>query len=133
MKHIGIVACLIFSTGTAFGQQYVISTIAGGAPPPTPTTTISPLTGGINGGVAVDTAGNVYFTYLFCVFKVDRNGTVTRIAGNSRAGYSGDGGLATNAMLSYPSDLAVDGVGNIYIADGAYVLPQLEMERAFRR
>jgi hypothetical protein len=42
-------------------------------------------------GVAVDAAGNVYFNSLNCVFKLDRRGFLTRVAGTSYAGYSGDG------------------------------------------
>jgi hypothetical protein len=43
-------------------------------------------------------------------------GIITTIAGNGGAGYNGDG-LATGAALSYPSGVAVDGVGNVYIGD----------------
>src|ERR1035438_2408657 len=42
---------------------------------------------------------------------------VTRVAGNSRRGYSGDGGLATSAQLNYPIGVAVDGAGNMFFAD----------------
>ena len=64
-----------------------------------------------------DAAGNVYFTSLHSVFKVDPNGVLTRIAGNGRAGNSGDQGLATAAQLSYPLGMALDGGGNLYVAD----------------
>ncbi|MEK7477112.1 MAG: hypothetical protein AAB152_15915, partial [Candidatus Coatesbacteria bacterium] len=39
------------------------------------------------------------------------------VAGTGVAGYTGDGGLATSAQLQNPSDVAVDGSGNLYIAD----------------
>src|SRR5262249_48624125 len=50
------------------------------------------------------------------------DGTITTIAGNGSSGYSGDGGLATDAQLgsqlNYPVALAADSSGNLYIADG---------------
>lgn len=49
--------------------------------------------------------------------KIDPAGTITTIAGNGTAGYSGDGGPATAASLYAPSSVAADATGNIYIAD----------------
>jgi hypothetical protein len=43
--------------------------------------------------------------------------TISTVAGNGSAGYSGDGGLATAATLNGPSSLAFDASGNMYIAD----------------
>jgi len=43
--------------------------------------------------------------------------TITTVAGNGTAGYSGDGGPATAAMLNAPGEVAVDSAGNLYIAD----------------
>jgi uncharacterized protein (TIGR03437 family) len=97
-------------------QQYIISTYAGGAPPPTPVAGVQASIGGPQ-AVAVDSAGNVYFTSDNCVLKLDSTGTLTRVAGTSRLGYSGDGGQATSAQFANPTGVAVDAAGDLYIAD----------------
>jgi sugar lactone lactonase YvrE len=53
------------------------------------------------------------------VRKVDPHGTITTVAGTGEAGFSGDGGPATKARLDFPSAVAVDREGNLYIADGS--------------
>src|SRR5690348_8706583 len=77
----------------AVGQQYVISTIAGGVPTPTPAPGLSLSVGTIY-GIAAGLSGDVYFANSDqnSVFRLEPTGTVTRVAGNSRVGYSGDGG-----------------------------------------
>jgi sugar lactone lactonase YvrE len=72
---------------------------------------------GTPGAVAVDSDGNLYFTSGSCVLRVDARGMLTRAAGNSASGYSGDGGPAAAAQLSAPSGLAVDRGGDVFIAD----------------
>jgi uncharacterized protein (TIGR03437 family) len=69
-------------------------------------------------GVAIDPAGNLYIAdaYNNRIRKVS-GGTITTVAGNGVAGFAGDGGPATSAQLYYPSDVAVDSAGNLYIAD----------------
>jgi uncharacterized protein (TIGR03437 family) len=71
-------------------------------------------------GMAIDSSGNLYIAdSVNCVIRmVDPTGVISTIAGNHSlgAGYSGDGGLATNAQLYFPSGVAASG-GNIYIAD----------------
>ena len=76
--------------------------------------------------VAVDEAGNVYIAdrWNSRIRKVDSTGTITTIAGTGRTsqgvgkdGFSGDGGPAVEAHLNYPEGVAVDGAGNVYIAD----------------
>jgi uncharacterized protein (TIGR03437 family) len=112
---------LLFSAAL-WGQQYVISTIAGGIPAPTPVAAVKASIGD-PARVAVDAAGNVYFSSLHSVFKVDGSGTLTRIAGTGQPGYSGDGSAATNALLSVPMGIVVDGAGSVYVADlGASVV-----------
>ena len=107
---------LLAGASIALAQQYSISTVAGGAPPATPAAAAS-ISMGQPGRVALDASGNLYFSASNCVFKIGSTGTVTLIAGNSRAGFSGDGGLAVNAQLNAPQGIAFDPNGNIYIAD----------------
>ena len=101
---------------TSWAQQYVISTVAGGSPLPTPVAAAAVPLGQIL-GVATDTAGNVYFSASNCVFKLDQSGNLTRAAGTARAGYSGDGGPATSAQLNSPGSIALDSGGDIFVAD----------------
>jgi sugar lactone lactonase YvrE len=70
--------------------------------------------------VRVDSAGNLYIAdpYNMRVRKVwAATHVITTIAGNGTAGYSGDNGPATSAELYWPYGVAVDSVGNVYIAD----------------
>jgi sugar lactone lactonase YvrE/pimeloyl-ACP methyl ester carboxylesterase len=69
-------------------------------------------------GITVDATGNVFIVDMYGgVRKVTGDGLITTIAGNIYNGYSGDGGLATSARFFWPRDVAVDTLGNIYIAD----------------
>jgi sugar lactone lactonase YvrE len=73
-------------------------------------------------GVAVDGSGNVFIaeTYSMCIRRVAAGtGVITTVAGAGGGvyGFSGDGGPATSALLDYPSGVAVDASGNLYIAD----------------
>lgn len=72
-------------------------------------------------GVAADRAGNVYFSALYSVFKLDQSGVLTRVAGNLTAGYSGDGGPATSAQLSSLWGIVLDTAGVLFIADGSRI------------
>ena len=98
-------------------QSYVINTVAGasfvgdGGP-----ATLAEL--GRPAGVAVDSAGNLYISERGPnrIRKVDTSGTITTFAGGM-LGSSGDGGPATAAGFNSPGGVAVDGAGNVYIAD----------------
>ena len=121
--------CLILGAvalETALAQTYSISTYAGGGPPPTPAAGVD-IAIGTPLGIASDQSGNAYFASLNCVFKVDRTGVVTRIAGTARAGFSGDGGAAVAAQLSNPWAVTMDGIGNVYVADfGNYRIRRID-------
>ncbi|MBI4746870.1 MAG: IPT/TIG domain-containing protein [Acidobacteria bacterium] len=75
--------------------------------------------------VAVDGAGNIYFSEGETVFGVPsrirridaQSGILTTVAGTGIPGFSGDGGAAFNAQLNEPEDLAIDRDGNLFICD----------------
>ncbi|MGA2577247.1 MAG: IPT/TIG domain-containing protein [Bryobacteraceae bacterium] len=70
-------------------------------------------------GLAVDAAGNIYLADQNnnVVRKVDTLGVITTFAGTGTAGYSGDGGQATQAELSGPLGVCVAPNGGIYVND----------------
>ena len=98
------------------------------------TTPATEISIGPPGAITTDSLGNVFFSSPNLVLKLDTHGNLARVAGNVTAGYSGDGGPATQALLSFPASypemvqdpidfspliagLAVDTFGNLYIAD----------------
>ena len=91
---------------------------------PTPTNHVivrlaSPATGGAVDAVAVDASGVVYMLARsqHQVFRRTVLGVITPYAGTGANGFSGDGGPATAAALDDPTGLAVNGAGELYIAD----------------
>jgi uncharacterized protein (TIGR03437 family) len=103
----------------------LITTVAGGGPgadssaeaegeggPATATHLQAPVS------VTVDSADNFYVAEAngYRIRKVS-NGVITTLAGHGGPGFSGDNGLATGAQLGFPYGVAVDSVGNVYIAD----------------
>src|SRR5215471_6068097 len=114
-------------SGIAVAQQYMISTLAGG-PGAVPTQLERGQSLEWPVALTVDRNGVVYFSSarFNSVFKLNGNGTVTRVAGSSRTGFSGDGGPARSATLSLdlvgatsPGGLALDTAGNLFVADSA--------------
>lgn len=67
----------------------------------------------------VDGEGRVYFadSYNHVVLRIESDGTLTRVAGVGRPGWSGDGGPAERAALNQPYDVRLDPAGGFYIAD----------------
>jgi uncharacterized protein (TIGR03437 family) len=70
-------------------------------------------------GLALDQKGNLYIADqgCHCIRVIDSAGIIRTIAGTGRPGYSGDNGAATAAQFNLPQKMAVDGSGNLYIAD----------------
>lgn len=71
-------------------------------------------------GAAVDTHGNLFFSdHNNCVVReITTAGVINTVAGVAgQCAYSGDNDAATSAHLSFPQGVAIDGSGNLYIAD----------------
>lgn len=72
-------------------------------------------------GLAINAAGDIFIsdTNNHVIRKIDHaTGIINVYAGKPGVtGYSGDGGLATQATLNYPKGIAVDAAGNLFIAD----------------
>ena len=68
-----------------------------------------------------DASDNLYFcdslNHRVRKIAADDSRTITTVAGLGSAGNADNGGLAVNAQLHYPSSVALDSTGNIYIAD----------------
>jgi sugar lactone lactonase YvrE len=70
-------------------------------------------------GIAIDASGNLYVADSGnnVVRKINTSGIITTFAGTGAPGYAGDGGPATAANLTAPMSVAIDGAGNLLIAD----------------
>ena len=70
-------------------------------------------------GVALDATGNLYIADRFnnLIQRLSTSGTATAVAGNGTVHFSGDGGAAVNALLNNVTSVAVDALGNLFIAD----------------
>jgi hypothetical protein len=80
---------------------------------------------GCPAGLALDSSNNLYISDAFSatVREVDAaTGTIHTIAGTpGQFGHAGDGGPGTSSLLTYPTGLALDGQGNLFIEDQGYL------------
>jgi len=116
-----LLSFIFVSCGSAVQSQSrgtLPSQIIGESSPPIAATAVSIVD---IGSLARDRMGNLYIGAANCVFKVDLRGTISRIAGIGISDETGDGGLALNAQIGTPSDLAVDDSGNIYLSEGSQI------------
>ena len=95
----------------------VVSTLAGSGTPGYTDGTGTSAKFSSPTGVAVDGAGNVYVADLsnHRIRKITALGVVSTLAGSGASGYTD--GTGTSAKFSYPNGVAVDGAGNVYVAD----------------
>ena len=112
---------LIIGLISFWGKAQIITTIAGNGTPGykgdggfAPSAELDYPT-----GVCIDTSGNIYIADQgnYVIRKVNPSGIITTVAGNGKAGYSGDGGDAKLAEFNYIMGMCVDISGNIYLAD----------------
>ena len=116
-----LLLCVFALAGGAQPYSYRISTIAGSGAvvftgeggPATQARLVNPE------AVARDAAGNIYVvdSFLNAVFRINTSGVINRIAGTGETGSGGDGAAATAAQFNFPTGVAVDASGNIYVAD----------------
>jgi hypothetical protein len=116
-----VLAAGVAFTAGAWGQQYLINTIAGNGTdgstgdggPASASEVSSPSS------IAIDASGKIYFADggVYRVRVISPSGTISTLAGNGTPGFTGDGAAATSAELGGPSGVAVDAQGNVYIAD----------------
>ncbi len=101
------------------GTDGIMTTIAGGSGlgssgdggPATAATLTAPT------GVALDSAGNLYFSDTYRIREITKDGIIHTVTGTGISNFNGDQGPASLAGISAPTGVATDAFGNVYIAD----------------
>ncbi|MCH7644377.1 MAG: SMP-30/gluconolactonase/LRE family protein [Myxococcales bacterium] len=106
----------VWSMSSGATGEPVIDTVAGGGPNNLPALSANL---GAPRSVTVDADGNLFIAAVgkSRVFRVDGSGQLIVVAGNGTRGFSGDGDLAATAGMDFPSGVALDANGNLFIAD----------------
>ncbi|MBI4468828.1 MAG: hypothetical protein HY650_05830 [Acidobacteria bacterium] len=107
------------SVSPAQGTATIVTTVAGGGAGDMLPATAASLSN--PNAIAFDAMGNAFIadTDHHRIRKIETDGTMTTIAGTGTLGFGGDGMAAAMALLNGPRGVAVDGMGNIFIADSA--------------
>src|SRR5689334_13736990 len=115
---IRVFSLILFIPLLALSQSQAITTYVGPSLPNSGSRADT-QTIGVPQGVASDGAGGFYVASSTQnrIYRVAADGTLTVIAGNGIPGFSGDGGPASSAQMSYVHGVAADNTGNVFIAD----------------
>jgi uncharacterized protein (TIGR03437 family) len=111
----------------SLNAQLIVDTYAGGMIPSGVPAQNVPL--GTISGIAWDPSGNIVFcdTTYNVIRRVQTNGILETIAGTGVTGFAGDGGLATVALINFPSSPQYDASGNLYFFDsGNYRIRRID-------
>ncbi len=125
---INLIACfIIFSITMLKSQTYMVNTITGNSVTPGYSGDGGPAIAATFSNISsaiTDMSGNIYISdeLSHCIRKINQStGIITTIAGNGTQGYTGDGGPASLATLSYPLSLVLNPAGNaILFVDQSY-------------
>ena len=122
-----LIALSLFAAIASYSQSLTFDTLAGSPPLGSTDGTASAAHFANPWGVAADTAGNLYVadTDNHTVRKISSGGIVSTFAGMPGISGSADGS-GTNALFFQPQGVAVDGAGNVYVADtGNYTIRKI--------
>ncbi len=116
-----LLVAVLFATASAVSAAQNISTIAGTGARGTPTDNVAGTSSTVDGtnGIALDRFGNLYIadSNHHRIRKLSLGGKITTVAGNGTQGFAGDGAAATAAQLNYPTTIAINAAGELFIAD----------------
>ncbi|HEY4364608.1 MAG TPA: hypothetical protein VGN17_26830 [Bryobacteraceae bacterium] len=118
MRILSGIFLLVLVKGNPLAAETTISTVAGGSWVGDNGLAISAILLQAE-GVAADSKGNLYIADAsdHRVRRIAPNGLITTVAGTGARGFSGDGGPAAAAQLNSPYGIAIDGRGDVYVAD----------------